>query len=384
MKNFLHLIMAAFAVCTLLPVSCIKDEAPNSECDITKAYVHVADADEMFFSLSDTIINVVSTDSVISFNVRRNADISSLAPVFTLTEGATISPANGSTHDFSQGPVVYTVTSQNKAWRRSYKVAFNHVTVTVSDTSRFDFEHYHLDATGHYYMWQRELSDGSLSNEWATANAGFQLSMGTALSDEYPTVPVANGYDGSAVKLTTMSTGPFGAMVNKRMAAGNLYLGTFVLDSALSNPLKSTFFGVPFDGRPVSFSGYYKYTPGKDFQDRTGKIHKELTDSAAVYAVFYRNHDAAGNAVTLYGDNIKTSPQIVAIADTKYLAPTDTWTPFEVNFDYSQTIDWQLLANRGYNLAVVFSASKYGDIFWGAIGSTLYIDKVSVISTKED
>lgn len=384
MKQLLHPILTAVALCALLPASCIKDEAPNSECDITRVYVRVADAESMFFSPSDTALTVVSTDSVISFNVRRNADVSSLSPVFTLTEGATISPASGSTHDFSQGPVEYTVTSQDKAWRRSYKVAFNRVTITVSDTSRFDFEHYHLDATGHYYVWQRELSDGSLSNEWATANAGFQLSMGTAKSDEYPTVPVADGYDGSAVKLTTMSTGPFGVMANKRLAAGNLFLGSFVLDSALTKPLKSTFFGVPFDGRPMTFSGYYKYTPGTDFQDRSGRIHRELTDSAAVYAVFYRNHDAAGNPVTLFGDDVKTSPQIVAMADTKYLPPTGTWTPFEVSFSYNQTVDWQLLADRGYNLAIVFSASKYGDMFWGAIGSTLYIDKVRVISTKED
>lgn len=371
--------------CLPLLCSCIKDEAPNAECDILRAYVCVASPEEMFFNNSDTMTVVQSTDSVITFNVRRNADISALALNLDVTPGAKLSPASGTVRDFGGGPVAYTVTSESGAWMRNYTVVFNRISRTLSDTTFLDFENYKLDeASGKYYVWQRRLDDGTLSSDWATGNAGFKISMPSAKPDEYPSAPLTDGFDGSAVKLVTRSTGGFGVMANKRLAAGNLFLGSFAVDSALTNPMKATRFGIPYDSKPLKFTGMYKYAPGDKYQDKQGKILSNYTDSAAVYAVLYRNHDAQGNAVTLYGDNVKTSPQIVAIADLDYVAPTNEWTPFAVDFKYSGEVDEEILENRGYSLAVVFSSSKDGDVFCGAIGSTLCVDMVRVISTKED
>ena len=36
------------------------------------------------------------------------------------------------------------------------------------------------------------------------------------------------------------------------------------------------------------------------------------------------------------------------------------------------------LQNDGYNLAIVFASSVKGDLFEGAVGSTLYIDEVEL------
>lgn len=385
MKFFAGKISFAVSVCALLLTSCFKDEDPNPECDILSASVSVADPSALFFNLSDTMVSVISTDSDVVFSVRRGADLTALAPHFRLTPGATISPANGSVHDFSAGAVDYVVTSEDKKWHRRYSVSFRTVTHTVGDTLRLDFEHFALESSeGKYYVWQRLADDGTLSPDWASGNGGFRLSMGTAKPDEYPTTPYADGYDGYAAKLTTRSTGAFGAMANKRLAAGNLFLGQFVVETALLTPLKATRFGIPYDSQPVTFTGYYRYAPGPSYQDRAGKIIPGKTDSAAVYAVFYRNHDAQGNAAVLYGDDVKTSPLIVAIADAKYLAPTDEWTPFTIDFDYRGAVDSDLLEGRGYSLAVVFSSSSGGDDFCGAIGSTLLVDKVRIISKKEE
>lgn len=372
------------ALTGLVLESCIKEEASNAECDIEKAFVQYDDPSALFYSPADTAVSILSTDSTVIFDVRRTADLSALSPQFELTPGATISPASGSAHNFSNTPVFYTVTSQDKAWSRVYKVVFNRVIRTARDTLNYDFEHYSLESSGQkYYVWQHEEEDGSLSNIWATANAGFSLSMSTATPEDYPTVPVADGYEGSAVRLTTCSTGPFGVLANRRLAAGNLYLGSFDLSSALTNTLHATHFGVVCDREPVRFTGYYKYTPGDKFQDKNGNGVADKTDSASVYAVFYKNKDADGNPVTLYGDNVKTSPQIVAIADCGYMKPTTVWTKFDVTFDYLSDVDADQLLNRGYNLAVVFSSSKEGDQYSGAIGSSLFIDKVKVICTKE-
>lgn len=372
------------AGCAML-TSCYKDAPLGSECDILRAKVSVAAPAEMFYNLSDTTVEVLSTDSTVTFTVRNSADLSALAPTFDITKGSVISPASGSVHDFSNGPVTYTVTSENKTWHRTYRVAFNRVTRSINDTTCLDFEHFSLESSGHkYYVWQRLLEDGTLSSDWGTGNAGFNLSMGSAKPNEYPTVPDPDGIDGYCARLTTRSTGPFGEMYNKRIAAGNLFLGSFDMASVLINPLKATRFGVPYDASPLKFTGYYKYTPGPKFIDKSGREIVGRTDSAAVYAVFYRNHDADGNAMVLYGDNVKTSPLVVAIADTKYLAPTTEWTPFEVTFTYLSEPDARLLAERGYSLAVVFSSSSEGDKFMGAVGSCLMVDKVRIISTKEE
>ena len=69
----------------------------------------------------------------------------------------------------------------------------------------------------------------------------------------------------------------------------------------------------------------------------------------------------------------------MAIARVPDVTDTDDWTEFSINFEYSEEIDRQLLADRGYNLAVVFTSSIDGASFRGAIGSTLYIDEVKII-----
>ena len=61
---------------------------------------------------------------------------------------------------------------------------------------------------------------------------------------------------------------------------------------------------------------------------------------------------------------------------------TSEWTRFELDFNYEhygKTIDPQKLANGGYNVSIVLSASKDGDVFQGAPGSTLLIDDLELV-----
>ena len=97
------LALAMMCLSTTL-TSCFKDEPLNAECDIEQAYIHVDNPEAMFFSKNDTLQKVLYTENEISFNVRRGTDLSALAPRFVITEGATIQPENGSTHDFTNGP----------------------------------------------------------------------------------------------------------------------------------------------------------------------------------------------------------------------------------------------------------------------------------------
>ena len=371
-------------LCCLLLSGCFKDEPAGTECDIEVVSVEVENPEQVFFHATDAVVTVPAESSTIVFEVRRQADLTALAPVFRLTPGATIVPENGSVHDFSDGPVVYTVTSEDGQWHRTYEVSFRRVTQMKSTTVALDFEHFSLEpAAQKYYLWSESGDDGLTGNVWATGNPGFQLSMGSAKPDAYPTAPYADGYDGSAVCLTTRDTGAFGMMAGKRLAAGNLFLGEFDLSSALKDALHATHFGIPFAKQPLRLTGYYQYQPGPKFQDPKGKIVADRTDEANIYAVLFRNHDEAGNAVVLYGDDVKTSPQIVALADIKP-APAGEWTYFDIAFDYYDDIDLDLLEQRGYSLTVVFSSSVAGATFEGAIGSRLLVDQVRIICTEEE
>ena len=366
---------------SMLMTSCFGDEPDYCEADIETVTLHVNDPAQIFFQATDSIQTIFSTDSVITFTVRGDADVSALSPVFTLSPGATVSPTSGSTHDFSSGPVIYTVTSQDGKWQRRYRLSVVPTLITVADTLFYNFEHYELEPTyKRFYMWHNTLPDGSLGNDWATANDGFRISMGSAQPMDYPT----NGYDGAAVCLTTRDTGPFGRMANKRLAAGNMFLGTFDIQIAMSDHLHATRFGLPFTSKPESFTGYYTYEPGPTVQDFYGNPIAGRIDTADVYAVFYLNHDAAGNEMVLYGDNVLSSDLIVAVAKIDYVAPTSQWTPWDVKFEYRKEVDEQLLANRGYSLAIVFSSSSAGGEFIGAIGSRLCVDKVRLICTHEE
>ena len=381
-KTRIHLL--AVSVLCMTMTACFKDEPLNAECDIERAWIHYDRPEECTWNLSDTLIsNVYSGENRITFRVKPGTDRSRLAPQFITTEGAVLEPGNGVERDFSNGALVYIVTSQDGNWHREYEVEFVEEHRTVRDTINYDFERVFLytdDFTKtQYYKWSDLKEDGTEANNWASGNGGFAISNSSSAPEDYPTVPVEDGYEGKGVKLTTSATGPIAAMVKMPMAAGNLFIGNFITESALRDALRSTQFGAPFDKKPMKFTGYYKYRPGETFKDRYGNV-EDRTDEGAIYAILYKNHDADGNAVVLYGDNVQTSEQVVAKAIMPEMKPAEEWTRFELEFDYNgKELDQETLDTFGYSLTVVFSSSKDGGNFRGAVGSTLYIDKVEII-----
>ena len=378
-------LMAAAMIGSATLTSCFKDEPLNAECDIEQAYIHVDNPLEMFFQKSDTLINVLSTAEDINFVVRKSTDLTSLAPQFRLTPGATIYPDNGSEQDFSNGPIEYTVTSEDKQYRRTYRINF----MSSKDIMEYNFDHFFLNQTpapaNKYYVWSDKDSEGNLLNNWANGNPGFRFAKGSATPEEYPTVPANEQGHETCVKLTTSDTGDFGRKMKMPIAAGNLFLGEFDVSKALvANPagvkgVLATRFGVPVSSQPISFSGFYKYKRGNVFTDKNG-AEQNKQDFGSIYAVFYDNHDAEGKPFVLHGDDVLSSDQIISIANLGKIDETPEWTAFNINFTIQpgKAIDPVKLANRGYNLAIVSSSSIDGAIFEGAIGSTLWIDNYSI------
>lgn len=252
---------------------------------------------------------------------------------------------------------------------------------------RYDFEHYKLvdveDSELKYYAWNELNSDGTDANIWASGNHAFVLSLmaggGDQTPEAFPTSVSAEGYEGACVKLETKGTGSLGAMFGMPIAAGNLFLGNFDAENAVMKPMEATQFGLPFDKKPLKFTGYYKYKAGEKLTDKANQEVTGKTDQGRIYSVLYRNVDSDGNPVLLNGNDVLTNPNIVAIADAGEITDIDAWTPFEVEYNYGdKTIDADILSAGGYSLTVVFTSSVEGASFVGAVGSTLYVDKVAI------
>lgn len=384
MKQSRFIVAALSMSCITTLSSCFKEEPLNAECDIEQAYIHVDN--KMFTNPSDTLVNVQSDQTKIEFTMRPFAALTKQAPIFRLTPGATISPESGSLQDFSKGPVTYVVTSENKQWSRTYQVSIKKGQTTILNEKEFEFEDAYLSKG--YYNWQ-ENWNGDILGIWATGNSGFNISNPSAKPEEYPTVMIKDGYKGKGVKLTTKRTSKLADIVHKPIAAGNLFIGQFDATDALNDAMKATKFGRPFSfsAKPVKLEGWYKYQAGEKFTDKNMQ-ELDRHDYGTIYAVLYENIDEKGNAVLLYGDNVQTSKQIVALAlvgethdDNGKVAIGNTWKwhHFSVDFKYKKAIDPIKLKNGGYSLTIVSSSSSDGANFLGAVGSTLWIDSFKLI-----
>ena len=373
--------------------SCIKDEAPNKECDIESAWIEGAEYEQYFYQTTEMRKEISSAETNIIFSVRSLISLSKQIPLnFKITDGATIEPANGSMQDFTNGTVTYTVTSEDGKWNRIYNVTFQESPLPVQ---KFSFENVEtrsemtmLGGTNEMHVFYEVTpSSGEPNYCWATGNPGSALTMNGAKPEEFPSYSTTDGKVGRCVCLNTQSAGVMGEWMQKPIAAGSLFLGKFVIDYVLSDALKSTQFGVPNSKEPVRITGWYKYKPGEKFTDKDMNVYPDRTDEASIYAVYYRNTNDRGESFVLDGhdvedlDKVLDNPQVYKVARVTSLPATDTWTQWEMFFDGRDAPD-DIVAAQGCNLALVFSSSKRGAQFEGAIGSTLYVDEVEVSYEK--
>ena len=374
----------------LCVASCIKDEAANKECDIVSARVDGEQYEQYFADRSRmSVQDISSTQSEIKFEVISVDNLPDELPVLLeITPGATIKPASGSMQNFKNGPVTYTVTSEDGKWSRNYQVLFSQ---PERNTGLFllNFDNVELsektNSNSYYHKFYEVTPDGERIDVWASGNEGVALTMSNSQPEDFPTSATSQGYKGKALCLKTISAGALGSMMKRPIAAGSLFMGKFFIDQVLYNTLRATRFGISIDSEPTAIKGYYKYKPGEKFTDKNLNEVVGRIDEASIYAVIYQNKDSEGNDYYLYGDdlldldNLMTGDaQVVRIARLSSVPATDDWTEFEMTFE-GEELDRQKLKDKKYNLALVFSSSKDGAQFEGAIGSTLYIDEVEIM-----
>ena len=293
---------------------------------------------------------------------------------FVLTPGATIDPPSGTARNFST-PQTYVVTSEDKKYHKTYTVSCS----TDGITTVYNFEHFELNSAQKYYIFY-EVQNDQKQYIWASGNAGYEFVALRATPEDYPTIPYAFGKEGNCAKMETKSTGTLGSIAKMPIAAGSLFIGEFVAANAMLRPLEATHFGVPFDFVPVCLKGYYKYKPGDVYTERDGSVNPDKQDTFDIYSILYETDD---EVKYLDGSNFLTSPNLISIARIKDedKVISDEWTYFSVYFKLQEgkTIEVEKLKEGKYNVSIVMTSSINGDLFQGAVGSTLLVDEVELV-----
>lgn len=117
----LNKLFILYSLLGILITSCIQDEAPNAEADITGISFETDILANSYIDLNPSYDEVLNAYPI-QINVKEGTDVTNLSPMFELTSGATINPASGSNQDFTTS-VFYTVTSADKKWQRTYSIS---------------------------------------------------------------------------------------------------------------------------------------------------------------------------------------------------------------------------------------------------------------------
>lgn len=383
-------VFAGMIMCLAI-TSCIQDEGLNVEAAIDGC------------NGSNIQLSTINTYSkTVSIYVSKATDLSTLEIQFELPEGADIEPVDAAAndhapkYDFSNSKVPVTSEQTLEQYQRKFRVtsesrtteAVYMITVIKSELpTEYHFENIEDDNNKYHIFYEFNLQKAEML-QWASGNPGFNLTGMARSPLDYITIQ-SQGYIGKGAKLETKSTGSFGAGVSMPIAAGNLFIGSFEVGNALKDAMKATKFGFPFYKHPTRLSGYYKFKPGTDYTSYTlgsdGKknffIDASMNgkDKGDIYAVLY---EADNVEDFLDGYNSLNSPKIVSLARIKSedVKETSEWTSFDLPFvlQNNKTINDNMLAAGKYKLAIVFSSSVEGAAFKGSVGSTLWIDEVTI------
>ncbi len=370
--------LISLATMAIICTSCIKPEAPNAEADILSCEI-----DKSLLFRSTTISN-----NEVVMTVNTWVDRSTLAPTFTLTDGATIEPASGTPLDFTKEQT-YTVTSEDGKWKKTYKVRANVPSLDEQPSWDFAFEgltYYHEDSDPKrdlYPIIEEYKPNGELYFQWQSGNYGVMLSQlfgGTPPEKITYCVTQDEGKVGKGAKIQTVSAGALGAMMQKPIASGSIYMGDLDKGALLGkNPLKATHFGLPFTQEPLYLTGYYKYLQGDVVIGKDGKTIEGAKDTFDLYAIFF---ETTNEVSYLDGTNVRTSPQLISIAEIKEEDKRESaeWLRFSIPFETieGRSIDPEKLKAGKYSISIIASSSNKGAEFVGAIGSTLWLDELTL------
>lgn len=205
----------------------------------------------------------------------------------------------------------------------------------------------------------KEIGPSYEKSIWATAN------LGTSIYGQYGTQPLVNE-EGNLVKIMTDST------ERLPLAAATLFTGKFNLAGATSNPTdprEATIFGTPFKYKPTAMQFKFKYQAGEKY------IQASLNDPSDIFGGFTVSEIEGEDQCSIYAILEKRSDnEVYEIARAELFSSTtqDVLTQTTVPFSYTSN-------EEPTHITVVFASSKGGDLWKGAVGSTLIVENLELI-----
>lgn len=222
--------------------------------------------------------------------------------------------------------------------------------------------------------WYPETAEkaGNTTSFWNTSNPGTSQGMGAIGGAVNPTTGVTTPIHGGTYAAELKSTEKLSVF-----AAASLYTGSFMGLSGMSANME---FGKAFTTRPTWLHGYYKYTPAViNKVDRTPAgvtiVQGETMDQCAIFIALAKKTFTFNNKNEDQYIQYATDPNIIAYGELPSGAATegDGYVEFNIPLKYKN------LTDQPTHIIVVCSSSKYGDYMTGGVGSTLYVDDLSLI-----
>ena len=358
MKPYVFILVSILAMIT---ASCIRDEPLYREADI-----------ESFSLDDDLMINVVISQCSIQIIVSdtTNIGLHTFTPRITVSPGATVTPSSGDQIRFANYLSTFQVTSEDGTVVKLY-------TAEISQIARlkFDFENWTAKSLG--AKTYPALNDAL----WSNANAGLAIAVPSDYV--YPTRPTekGGGYNSDYAALLETKEGVKVLGIGANIVAGSLFMGKFMLTTPLTESVKFGQAHPQSAGKPVKMTGYYKYKPGQVCIDKNNNVLSQ-TDQCAIYAIFFKvTKGDEGQSEFLTGSVVNTSDKLIARANVANLSGVDEFTYFSADFVYREEPDYD---KYDYKLGIVFSSSKNGDLEEGAVGSTLVVDEIEIVTEYTD
>lgn len=211
---------------------------------------------------------------------------------------------------------------------------------------------------------------------WISAsNVGYAIAPG-AERDIYPMEEYKEGVKGSALKLESRPAKKllgFGTY----LIAASLYNGSVDESKMMTDQLEMTLFGHRIDVLPMNLSGSYQYKAGPKMIDGDKNVEIPGVDQGSISVVFF---EVKNDSEYLTGKNIDRDPSIVAMGKLLVDNTADGWQKFSIDVKPKSAAKYKAIdfKKKKYKFAIVFSSSAKGDIFHGAVGSTLLIDEITL------
>lgn len=218
------------------------------------------------------------------------------------------------------------------------------------------FEHW-SKKSGTWYPYPENATQAQ--KVWDSANKGLSILGANTTTPEYK--HLAPGSKGkTAAKIESRKV--FGIFV-----AGNLFTGVFNKTSGTSGAVLT--FGVPFNKRPVSLSGWYHYLPGTvnyakaPHKDRKGKADEGGIDITLTDWTHPLTIDTVKEKFT----DSETNPHAIGYGKLILSKGTDGYVHFELPITYKSD------AAPAY-IIISATSSRLGEFFTGSSDSVLYLD----------